>query len=153
MPRPTTSSAMRSSPERRAAVDAKGKSEPLPAWRLVGVRPDVPAFARPISDAVRRSRSRARRAPSPPSPPRRARDECRLATIVGPPGIGKSRLAREVVGSIETEARVVVGRCVAYGDGVTYLPLGEIVRDVAGPEPEPARRAPGERRAGDVAQR
>ena len=63
---------------------------------------------------------------------------CRLVTIVGPPGIGKSRLAREVVRSLEPEARVVVGRCLAYGEGITYLPLAEIVREVAGADPESA---------------
>ena len=63
---------------------------------------------------------------------------CRLATIVGPPGIGKSRLARELLHSFEQEARVVVGRCVAYGEGITYLPLADIVRQVAGADPERA---------------
>ena len=63
---------------------------------------------------------------------------CRLVTIVGPPGIGKSRLAREVVRSLEPEARVVVGRCLAYGEGITYLPLAEVVREVAGADPESA---------------
>ena len=79
---------------------------------------------------------------------------CCLATIVGPPGIGKSRLAREALRSLEKDARVVVGRCVAYGDGITYLPLADVVRDVAGADPEPAlARAPGERRARRVAAR
>ena len=44
-------------------IEAKGKSQPLAAWRLLGLRPDVPAFARPIAHAVRRSPARARRAP------------------------------------------------------------------------------------------
>jgi tetratricopeptide (TPR) repeat protein len=56
--------------------------------------------------------------------------------VIGPPGIGKSRLARELVGTLGDEARVVVGRCVPYGEGVTYAPLGEIVHQVAGAEPE-----------------
>ena len=116
-------------------VEAKGKSRPLAAWRLLGLRPDTPAFARPIAtpfvgrdrevDELRRAFDTAVRESS-----------CRLATIVGPPGIGKSRLARELVHSLEKEARVVVGRCVAYGEGITYLPLGEVVHEVAGAEPE-----------------
>ena len=119
------------------AVEAKGKSQPLAAWRLLGLRPDVPAFARPIVtpfigrhrelDELRHAFETAVRESS-----------CWLATIVGPPGIGKSRLAREVVRSFEKEARVVVGRCVAYGDGITYLPLAEVVREVAGADSEPA---------------
>ena len=51
-----------------------------------------------------------------------------MATIVGAPGIGKSRLARELLGRVE--ARVVVGRCLSYGEGITYWPLQEIASQV-----------------------
>jgi predicted ATPase len=47
-----------------------------------------------------------------------------LATIVGPPGIGKSRLARELVQ--RADAQVFVGRCLSYGEGITYWPLAEV---------------------------
>jgi DNA-binding SARP family transcriptional activator len=59
----------------------------------------------------------------------RARDErrCRLVAVLGEPGIGKTRLARELVGSVGDEATVLVGRCVSYGQGATYLPLREMV--------------------------
>jgi class 3 adenylate cyclase/tetratricopeptide (TPR) repeat protein len=123
--------------EAAPAVVAKGKTQPLAAWRLLGLRPDVPAFARSIAapfvgrtrelDELRRAFDSA------------ARDStCHLATVAGPPGIGKSRLARELARSFEREARVVVGRCLAYGEGITYLPLAEIVRGVAVSDPEPA---------------
>jgi hypothetical protein len=109
-------------------VDAKGKSEPLVAYRLLGLRPDVPAFTRPISTPfVGRSVELGRL--------RSAFDEAvatrsaTLATIVGTPGIGKSRLARELLGSLRNEARVLVGRCTSYGEGVPYLPLVDVVRD------------------------
>ena len=117
-------------------IEAKGKRERLPAWRVVAVRPDVPAFARPIRtpfvgrrrelDELQRAFEAAVR-----------EDVCTLATIVGPPGIGKSRLARELVSSVESETRVLIGRCVAYGQGITYLPLAEIVRELAGDDPQP----------------
>src|SRR5262249_48016050 len=60
---------------------------------------------------------------------------CTFVTVVGPPGIGKSRLAREVIRLLEGEARVVIGRCAAYGEGVAYLPLAEVVAQVAGDGP------------------
>jgi class 3 adenylate cyclase/tetratricopeptide (TPR) repeat protein len=57
--------------------------------------------------------------------------EPHLVTIVGEPGVGKSRLVRELHDVLRTEhvAPVVrTGRCLAYGDGITYWPIGEIVR-------------------------
>jgi class 3 adenylate cyclase/tetratricopeptide (TPR) repeat protein len=110
-------------------VDAKGKSEPLVTYRLVGLRPDVPAFARPIATPFVGRRDELERL-------RGAYDDAvasratRLATIVGTPGIGKSRLARELVGSLQDEARLLVGRCISYGEGISYLPLADVVRDV-----------------------
>jgi class 3 adenylate cyclase/tetratricopeptide (TPR) repeat protein len=119
-----------------APVDAKGKTQPLPAWRLVAVRPDVPAFARPIGTPfVGRSRELAVLGEAFDKSVK-ARS-CELATILGTPGIGKSRLVRELLGSLETRARILVGRCVAYGDGISYFPLGEVVRELAGEDPEP----------------
>ena len=136
-----------------APVDAKGKSEPLAAWRLVAVRPDVPAFARSIGTPfVGRSRELA--VLSEAFEKAIKAKTCELATILGTPGIGKSRLVRELVGSLETRARILVGRCVAYGDGISYLPLGEVVREVAGEDSEPElARLLSEVERGDVAAR
>ena len=116
-------------------VPAKGKSAPLAAWRLLDLRPEVPAFSRPIATpfVARRSELETLHRAFGAAVAERT---CALATIVGPPGIGKSRLARELVGSLGSEARVLVGRCVSYGDGITYLPLADIVRQVGGDAPE-----------------
>ena len=84
----------------------------------MGRREELIAPPRPFDDAV-------------------AARSCTLATVVGTPGIGKSRLARELIGSLGEEARVVVGRCTAYGEGVAYLPLADVVRDLGGDDPEP----------------
>ena len=54
-----------------------------------------------------------------------------LVTVVGPPGIGKSRLTHEFAGSL-ANARVVRGRCLAYGDGVALWPMAEILKSDAG---------------------
>lgn len=61
---------------------------------------------------------------------------CRLCTVAGAPGIGKSRLAQELVTTLAADARAVEGRCLSYGEGITYRPLAEIVHEVAGPETE-----------------
>jgi class 3 adenylate cyclase len=105
----------------------KGKSEPVPAFCVLELLDDVPAFTRPIGapfvgrqeelELLERALATAVDEGTP-----------QLATIVGPPGIGKSRLARELLG--RTQARVVVGRCLPYGEGITYWPLQEIASQV-----------------------
>jgi DNA-binding SARP family transcriptional activator/predicted ATPase len=50
----------------------------------------------------------------------------RVVTVIGDAGIGKTRLAMELLSS--ADATALVGRCVPYGEGATYLPLAEAVR-------------------------
>ena len=52
--------------------------------------------------------------------------------MVGEPGVGKSRLTAELVAQIGARARVVRGRCLSYGEGITFWAIGEIVRELAG---------------------
>ena len=54
-----------------------------------------------------------------------------LFTIYGEPGVGKSRLAREFVDGVE-RASILTGRCLPYGEGVTYWPLAEMIKAAAG---------------------
>jgi class 3 adenylate cyclase/tetratricopeptide (TPR) repeat protein len=54
-----------------------------------------------------------------------------LFTIYGEPGVGKSRLAREFLDGVE-RASVLTGRCLPYGEGVTYWPLAEMIKAAAG---------------------
>jgi tetratricopeptide (TPR) repeat protein len=61
----------------------------------------------------------------------RAENRSRVLTILGEAGVGKSRLALELASSLGDKARFVVGRCLSYGEGATYLPLAEVVRQVA----------------------
>ena len=57
---------------------------------------------------------------------------CHLFTLCGPGGIGKSRLVAELVRTLAGEAIVLSGACLAYGEGITYWPVAEIVRRAAG---------------------
>ncbi len=50
-----------------------------------------------------------------------------LVTVLGQPGIGKSRLAREFLEGVASQARVLVGRCPPYGEGITFWPVHEIL--------------------------
>lgn len=54
-----------------------------------------------------------------------------LVTVFGEPGVGKSRLAHEFCAGVE-RATVLGGRCLAYGEGVTYWALSEMVKTAAG---------------------
>ncbi len=57
-----------------------------------------------------------------------AEQRCELVTVVGDAGVGKSRLAAEVLASIE--ATVVRGRCLPYGEGITYWPVVEVLKQL-----------------------
>jgi tetratricopeptide (TPR) repeat protein len=112
----------------------KGKPEPVPAYRLLSVTADLRS-ARPTNrPLVGRDREIAtldaefRRAVAGP--------ECRLVTLLGEAGIGKSRLIEEFVRRLAGEATVLRGRCLPYGDGITFWPLGEVLRQAAGIVPE-----------------
>ena len=59
-----------------------------------------------------------------------------LFTVLGTAGIGKTRLAAEFAASIEHEATILTGRCLPYGEAITFWPLVEMVRQVAGDDLE-----------------
>ena len=110
-------------------VAAKGKSAPVAAHRLLRVLEGVEPFARRFeSPLVGRERelSLLRQAQ------RRAIDEhaCHLFTVLGTAGIGKSRLVQEFLTDVGDDARIVVGRCLSYGEGITYWPLVEILEQL-----------------------
>jgi class 3 adenylate cyclase/tetratricopeptide (TPR) repeat protein len=65
---------------------------------------------------------------------------CELVTVVGDPGVGKSRLVAEALARIDV--RVVRGRCLSYGEGITYWPVIEVVKQLhARPDDEHAAAA------------
>jgi class 3 adenylate cyclase len=107
-------------------LSVKGKTDTLAPMMLVGVVAGAEPFARRLeSQLVGRERelNLLRQAY------RRSVDEqsCHLFTVLGVAGIGKSRLAQEFLGELGNEATVVSGRCLSYGEGITYWPLVEIL--------------------------
>ena len=66
--------------------------------------------------------------------------------MLGAAGVGKSRLVQEFVRELAGDATVALGQCLPYGEGITYWPLAEVVRDLLlteGSEAEPsAARSP-----------
>jgi class 3 adenylate cyclase/tetratricopeptide (TPR) repeat protein len=102
----------------------KGKSEPVAAWRLRTVLPGEP---RRLGGTVMVGRERERR--TLPDVFARVRDDraCHLVTMLGAAGVGKSRLAAEFLADIGSTATVVRGRCLSYGEGITYWPVVEVL--------------------------
>jgi class 3 adenylate cyclase len=118
----------------------KGKSEPVPAWRLTGVTDATGRHARP-SDAPLVGRRRPLRNLDDAFHEAVEERICHLFTIVGAAGVGKSRVVDEFIGSLGEQAQVASGRCLAYGQGITYWPVAEAIRDGAGiAEDDPPER-------------
>src|ERR687891_675672 len=111
-------------------LERKGKSRPVPAYRLVRVHDDAERPRRLDSPIVGRVDELARLQASLAEVV--AERRCRLVTVVGAAGVGKSRLIDEFVRSLDTDAAFLRGRCLAYGDGITFWPLAEAVRQAAG---------------------
>jgi class 3 adenylate cyclase/tetratricopeptide (TPR) repeat protein len=106
----------------------KGKSEPLIAHRLVVLHEAVPAFARRL-DAPLVGRERELRRLREAFGQAVADRSCQLFTILGVAGVGKSRLTSEFIDSLE-DATVVRGRCLPYGEGITYWPVVEVLKQL-----------------------
>jgi tetratricopeptide (TPR) repeat protein len=113
----------------------RGKTRQVSAWRLLSVLPDLPAFARALATPFvgREEELGALEAAFERAAAERC---CQLVTVLGQPGIGKSRLVRELATTVGDRARILVGRCLPYGEGITYWPLVDIVRQVAGKDPQ-----------------
>jgi class 3 adenylate cyclase len=113
----------------------KGKSEPMPAFWLLSV-----AGAPERSHASRFvGRARELEALAQAWARAVAETQCELVTVVGEAGVGKSRLVAEALEVID--ARVVRGRCLPYGEGITYWPVVEVVKQIAALPSDPAAAA------------
>lgn len=109
----------------------KGKAEPVPVYRVVGLKSitagperslDSPMVGRDTELTLLRNAFE-----------RTVTDKaCHMFTILGPAGVGKSRLASELLRAAGEATTAVRGRCLPYGEGITFWPLVEIVKDKAG---------------------
>jgi class 3 adenylate cyclase/tetratricopeptide (TPR) repeat protein len=105
-------------------LELKGKADAVSAWPLLAVTGEIERrFATPMvgrETELRRLRDAFQQAAHDRS--------CQLFTVLGSAGVGKSRLAAEFLGGLG--ARVVRGRCLSYGDGITYWPVVEILKQL-----------------------
>jgi class 3 adenylate cyclase/tetratricopeptide (TPR) repeat protein len=115
-------------------LELKGKRDPVSAYRLVSVDPSADAVARRLdAPLVGRERERARLAGDFELAV--AERACHLFTLLGPAGVGKSRLVAEFIADVRDTADVLRARCLHYGEDITYWPLVEILLGL-GVEPE-----------------
>ncbi len=111
-------------------LQVKGKSESVAAWNLVDVAPTPVATRGLESPLIGRDRELAalenvlQRTVESRS--------CELVTVMGPAGVGKSRLTRDFLPRLDSGTTVVVGRCLPYGEGITFWPIVEVLRAAAG---------------------
>jgi class 3 adenylate cyclase/tetratricopeptide (TPR) repeat protein len=109
----------------------KGKAEPVPAYLLVGVSGQDDGYSRRL-DLPIVGREHELAALEDAFHAAVAEDRCHIVTIFGPAGVGKSRLLKEFLERAGSDATTLKGRCLSYGEGVTYWPIGEVVRAAAG---------------------
>jgi class 3 adenylate cyclase/tetratricopeptide (TPR) repeat protein len=144
-----------------APLALKGKRQPVAAFRLLSVTPGVPGHARRL-DAPMVGRERPLRLLQDAFEAAAGDRACHLVTVLGPAGVGKSRLAAELLAEVGGRATVLQGRCLSYGEGITYWPVTELLRAAAGladADPPDAARAKleavlaGEEHAAAIAER
>jgi class 3 adenylate cyclase/tetratricopeptide (TPR) repeat protein len=109
----------------------KGKVDPIRVYRLEKVDPAALGFARRLSapmvgrvHELSLLRAAFDRAVSD--------DACQLFTVLGVGGVGKSRLLAAFTQELDDRATVLRGRCLPYGDGITFWPVVEAIRPAAG---------------------
>jgi predicted ATPase/class 3 adenylate cyclase len=112
-------------------VVVKGKTEPVSAWRLLEVMPGVPGWGRRLDSPL------VDREPELEALEQAFRQittgrGCELITVLGAPGVGKSRLANEFLARLGSEAHILSGHCLPYGEGITFWPIVEVLRGAAG---------------------
>jgi class 3 adenylate cyclase/tetratricopeptide (TPR) repeat protein len=115
--------------EEAEPIAAKGKSEPVEVWRVVGLR-DADSVPRPESTLV--GRDAEIDVLTTTWQETLATPRSRIVGVVGSPGIGKSRLLAEFAQRTGDGADVHWGRCLSYGEGITYWPVTELLKSAAG---------------------
>jgi class 3 adenylate cyclase/tetratricopeptide (TPR) repeat protein len=114
-------------------IEAKGKSDPVTAYRVRTLTGDT-AYAR-RTDAPLVGRARERNLLDHAWERALSERACVQFTILGSAGVGKSRLVSEFLHGLE--GGVVSGRCLLYGEGITYWPVVEAVKQLLRDEPAP----------------
>ncbi len=115
-------------------LELKGKAERVPAYRLIQVT-DADAYER-RQDAAMVGREQELATLNGAFEGALVHEVCRSVTVIGEAGVGKSRLISEFVNGVRDRSILLRGRCLSYGEGITFWPLVEAVRGAADIEPD-----------------
>jgi class 3 adenylate cyclase/tetratricopeptide (TPR) repeat protein len=132
----------------------KGKGATVSAFRVLSVKEGVPERARRL-DSPMVGRDREQHLLEQGYERAVGERACHLFTVLGAAGVGKSRLVEEFLDEIAESATVARGRCLPYGEGITFWPLLEIVRQLHGEDVVSgiAAQLAGDENAGLIAER
>ena len=113
-----------------SALDLKGKQEPVPAFRLLTVLTDTAGHERHLDSPMV---GRGKELEMLERALERAVSErtSHLFTLLGSAGVGKSRLVAEFLSASAGSATALRGRCLSYGEGITFFPLAEVIHQAA----------------------
>jgi len=115
-----------------APLELKGKAGPVPAYRLLSVGAGDVATRQTVAMV---GRERQRQLLDDAFANVVGERACHLFTVLGTAGVGKSRLVAEFLESIDG-ATVIGGRCLSYGEGISYWPVTAAVKELLGPAPD-----------------
>ena len=112
-------------------LELKGKPEPVPAYKVTGVIPHALGVSRNL-EAPLIGRKRELDLITEAFDKAHTQGSCELVTLFGAAGAGKSRVTAEFVSKIQGDVTMLQGRCLPYGEGITYFPVAEVIKNVAG---------------------
>ncbi|MGN6429599.1 MAG: AAA family ATPase [Gaiellaceae bacterium] len=115
-----------------APLELKGKGGPVPAYRLLSVGTGDVATRETVAMV---GRERQRQLLEDAFANVVGEHACHLFTVLGTAGVGKSRLVAEFLESLDG-ATVIGGRCLSYGEGISYWPVTAAVKELLGPVPD-----------------
>jgi class 3 adenylate cyclase/tetratricopeptide (TPR) repeat protein len=125
-------------------LELKGKSAPVETFRLLEVTDAEPLARRLDRPMVGRERERERLWRDFEDAV--ADEACRLFTLLGSAGVGKSRLVADFLERVDSAGDVLRGRCLHYGEGITYWPLVELLGSAGVPHEDVIASSPEETR-------
>jgi class 3 adenylate cyclase/tetratricopeptide (TPR) repeat protein len=117
--------------ERIDPLTVKGRKESVHPWRLLELVPGALGRTRRM-DSPLVGRDDELRSLQEVFGTTVETGSCQVVTVIGSAGVGKSRLASEFLSTLGSRATVARGRCLPYGEGITFWPIVELIREGAG---------------------